>query len=185
MKAALRGKYLEVVYFMGVNETYPDWFCEELYNFTFTDESHYTAWIPSNNRMIDYYEKILVEDYSVFLRKPDGTIHVTDYDALDALYFTFRTDVFTNSGLVAFNEDVIDYVECQGGAIVSGYPDWFYEYFTESMNNPSEEETIFVTKGDGDITITEHCAVLQNKYGEIKLMDWLTFIKYYDTDPAI
>lgn len=185
MIAALRGSYLDAVYFMGINERYPDWFCEELYDATFTDDARYTFWVERSNRRPDYSEKILVEDFSVFIRKSNNDIFVTNYDLLDECYTTFRTDKFTNSALVAFNDDVIEYVECHGG-LVSGYDgDWFYEYFTEELNNPQNEETIFCNDVNGDITVTEHCAVLRNKYGEIRVLNWKDFIKYYDPDPGI
>lgn len=185
MIAALRGKYLEAVFYMGENQRYPDWFCEELYDATFTDESRYTFWVDRRSRRADYYEKTLVEDYSVFLRKESGEIFVTNYDCLDELYTTFRTDAFSNSALVAFNEDVINYAEFHGG-VSCGYPDdWFYEHFTESLHNPVEGETIFVADDGGDITVTEHCVIMQNNYGEIKVLDWATFTKFYDPDPGI
>ena len=88
MKAALRGKYLDVVFYMGPNERYPDWFCEEIHNAIISDESNYTYWVDTHCRKPDYYEKQLVEDYSVFLRKENGEICVTNYDVLDELYTT-------------------------------------------------------------------------------------------------
>lgn len=185
MKAALRGSYVDVVFYMGTNERYPMWFTEELYNNVFSDEDRYTFYVPRQERTITYYERQLVEDYSVFLRKPTGEIHVTDYDAFDDLFTMFRFDKFENTALAALNEDVIDYVECQGGRVLSGYPDWFYEYFTEAVNNPTEEETIFIDSENGELTITDHCAVLQNRFGEVRIMDWKTFIKYYDPDPGM
>lgn len=186
MKAALRGKYLDAVYFMGINEKYPYWFAEELYDAIFTDESRYTFWVDRHSRRPDYHEKTLIEDYSVFLRKEDGTIFVTNYDQLDEMYTIFRTDKFTNSGLVAFNEDVIDYVECHGGSsFYSMDDDWFYEYFTEVVNHPQDEESIFFTNTDQGITVNQHCAVLMNKYGEIRAMEWRKFLKFYDIDPGM
>lgn len=184
MKAALRGSYVDVVYFMGVNERYPHWFCEELYSNVFSDSDRYTFYVSPQERSPVYHEQILVEDYSVFIRKPNGDIFVTNYDAFDDLYFQFRFDAFSNSGVAAFRDDVIDYVECQGGAVISGYPDWFYEYFTEAINNPSEDETIFIDSNDGELSVSDHCAVLQNRYGEVRLMDWEKFLSYYDPDPG-
>lgn len=186
MKAARRGSYLEVAYFMGTTERYPYWFAEELYDAIFSNESRYSFWVDRYSRRPDYNEKILIEDYSVFLRKEDGTIFVANYDLLDEMYTIFRTDKFTNSGLVAFNEDVIDYVECHGGNMHYGLDDdWFYEFFTESVNNPSSEETVFFSaNSEGGITVHEHCAVLINKYGEIRVLDWRTFLKHYDPDPG-
>lgn len=184
MIAALRDSYVEAVFFMGINERYPHWFAEELYNCTFTDESRFTFWVPEHDRRPDYHEKELVEDYSVFLRKSNGEIHLTNYDVVDELYCIFRSDRFDNSALLALNDDVIEYVECHGGHVVSGYPEWFYEYFTEAVNFPSEEESIFLDNENGDITITEHCVFLRNKFGEIRVVDYTTFIKYYDPDPG-
>lgn len=184
MKAALRGSYVEVVFFMGVNERYPMWFSEELYNNIFTDESRYTFYVPRQERTIMYHEKQLVEDYTVFLRKPNGDIHVTDYDAYDALYMTFRFDAFENSAFAAMYDDVIEYVECQGGQVQSGYPDWFYEWVSEAINYPEGEESMLIDVNGQDISITDHCAILQNKFGEIKIMDWDKFLKYYDPDPG-
>lgn len=184
MKAAIQGGYVEAVFFMGVNEKYPMWFQEEIYDAIFTNESLYTFWVDRSERTPDYYEKQLVEDYSVFLRRSNGEIFVTNYDLLDEYYTIFRTDTFTNSALVAFNDDIIEYMECHGG-ILCGYPeDWFYEYFTESLLNPQQGETVFVNEVDGDITITEHCSVMQNKYGEVKVVDWDTFIQIYDPEPG-
>lgn len=186
MKAALRGNYLDIVFYMGSNERYPWWFSEELYDAIFTDESRYTFWVDRHSRRPDYYEKELVEDYSVFLKKSNGTIFVSNYDQIEEMYTIFRSDKFTNSGLVAFNEDVIDYVECHGGNMLYAMEDdWFYEYITEVINHPQEEETIFFTHDANGISVTQHCAVLSNKYGEIKVMDWRTFLKHYDPDPGI
>lgn len=186
MKAALRGKYLEAVFFMGVNERYPHWFCEEIYDAIFTNESQYTFWVDRHSRRPDYYEKQLVEDYSVFLKKPNGQIFLTNYDQLDEMYTIFRTDRFTNTGLVAFNEDVIDYVECHGGSMMYAMDDdWFYEYFTEAVNYPQEEETTFFAVDDNGITVNQHCAVLMNKFGEIKVLSWREFMKFYDPDPGL
>lgn len=186
MKAALRGSYLDAAFFMGVNESYPHWFAEELYDATVTDESRYTFWVDQGARRPDYHEKILVEDYSVFLRKKNGDIFVTDYDALDSLYTIFKTNKFNNSALVAFNDDVIDYVECRGGTPLYGMDDdWFYEYFTEVVNHPQEEESIFFTVNNGELTVKQHCAVLQNKFGEIKVLDWRTFVRFYDPNPDV
>src|SRR5437763_13558696 len=112
MRVALRGSYVEFVIFMGVTEKYPLWFEEELYECTYTDESRFTFWVPFNERNPDYYEKQLIEDYSVFLRKPNGEVHVTDYDIFTELYITFRYDAFTNSGRAALHEHCIEYVEC-------------------------------------------------------------------------
>ena len=199
MRVALRGSYVEFVIFMGVTEKYPLWFEEELYECTYTDESRFTFWVPFNERNPDYYEKQLIEDYSVFLRKPNGEVHVTDYDIFTELYITFRYDAFTNSGLAALHEDCIEYVECQAGMLPAGYPEWFYAYFTEAFNYPQDGETFFsydtnkhcltasrgsmeITAG-GEVTVTEHCVFLHNKYGEIRGMTYNQFLECYDPDP--
>jgi hypothetical protein len=201
MKAALRGSYVEFVTFMGVTERYPPWFAEEIYDKVLINESNYAFWVYEHERTMDWYEKQLIEDYSVILRKPNGEFFVTDWDVFQDLYETFKYNVFTNSGIAALQEDCIDYVECQGGALSDGYPAWFYEYFTEALNYPEDEKTFFffdsekkelkasrecieVTAG-GDVTVTEHCVFLHNKYGEIRGMRYDDFLKYYDPDPQI
>lgn len=183
MKAALRGRYVEVVFFMGTEERYPDWFMEEIYDATYTDESRYTFWVDRFQRRPDYHEKQLVEDYSVFIRKGNGEVFVTDYDAYQQVYHTFMYDGFNNWALAGFNEDVIDYVECHGGIGTSGYPDWFYEYFTESLNNPQDNESIYISDICGELVVVEHCAVLRNMHGEIKVLPWNKFLLFYDPNP--
>lgn len=203
MKAAIRGSYVEVVFFMGINERYPLWFEQELYNNIFMDSDRYTFWVPHHERRVDFYEKTLVEDYSVFIRKPNGDIHVTDYDAFTDLYHLFRLDNFTNSGLAALQEDTIDYVECHGGELTRGYPEWFEQHFSEAVNIPQEDETIFfyssnygdveiVVKDDsifvsvdGSMSITSRCVFLCNKYGEIRGISWGEFVRFYDPDPDL
>lgn len=200
MRAAIRGSYVEFVIFNGVTERYPTWFIEELYDCTFVDESRFTFWVPSDERRIDYYEKQLVEDYSVFIRKTDGEIHVTDYDIFHTLYTTFRYDSFTNSGIAAFNEDCIEYVECSGGVLAKEYPSWFYEFFTEAVHFPQGESIFFnnhntssgLERGpflevndDGEVTVDERSVFLRNKVGEIKGMLYSNFIKWYDDDPKL
>jgi hypothetical protein len=201
MRAALRGSYVEYVLFIGVTERYPLWFQAELYDSVYMDENRYTFYVPMHERTPDYYEKTLVEDYSVFLKKPNGDIHVTDYDIFNDLYVSFKSDTFTNSGLAAFEQDCIEYVECRPGVISSGYPDWFYEYFTEVLNFPKDEETIYLydtdkhcltaTRGSliatagGEASVKTHCVFLRNKYGEIRGMEYKDFLKYYDPDPII
>lgn len=183
MRVGLRGSYVDVVFYMGLNEPYPYWFSELIYNHILIDEDRYTFYVPREERKVEYYEKKLIEDYSVFIRKSDGSVHVTDYDIFESLYQVFRTDSFENSGLAALKSDTIEYVECHGGYVVSGYPDWFYEYFSEAVNNPVDDETVFISDDNGDITITDHCVFLKNRYGEIKIMDYDVFLKYYDPDP--
>lgn len=199
MRVALRNSYVEYVIFMGVTEKYPSWFAEELYDCTYTDESRYTFWVPIQERRPDYYEKLLVEEFSVFLRKPNGDIHVTDYEAFSDLYYKFTHNEFMHNGLAALNEDCIEYVEAKAGILPDGYPAWFYDYFTEAFNYPQDEKTFFfydpsqcqlkasrdsmeITAG-GDVIVTEHCVFLRNKWDEIRGMTYKEFIKYYDPNP--
>jgi hypothetical protein len=201
MKVALRDSYVEYVLFAGVTEKYPPWFEEELYDTILIDDSRYTFWLHHNERTMEYYEKQLVEDYSVFLRKSNGEIHLTDYDVFGDMYMAFTYNEFTHSGIAALHEDCIEYVEAKAGVLPAGYPLWFYEYFTEAFNYPQDTKTFFfydtdqhvlkasrgsmeVTAG-GDVTITEHCVFLRNKYGEIRGMTYREFLKYYDDDPEI
>lgn len=200
MIAALRGSYIEYVLFMGVTERYPLWFQKQLDSNIFTDESRYTFYVPIEERTSDYYEKILIEDYSVFLRKHNGDVHVTDYDTFCDLFDTFLYDSFTNSGIAALVEDCIEYVECRPGVLPAGYPEWFYEYFTEAINFPRDNETIYLYDEDlhcitakrgsllvplsGSASVTEHCVFLRNKFGEIRGMRYDDFLKYYDPDPG-
>jgi hypothetical protein len=199
MRVALRNSYIEFVVYTGVAEKYPPWFAEELYAATYTDESRFTFWVPIHQRTPDYYEKELVEDYSIFLRKSNGELHVTDYDTFTDLYVVFKYNAFTNSGMAALEEDCIEYVEAQAGVLPAGYPEWFYEYFTEAINFPQDGETVYffdddenkltasrgsitVTAG-GEATITDHCVFLRNKFGEIRGMDYDKFLLYYDPEP--
>ena len=199
MRVAFRNSYVEYVFFMGSTEKYPPWFAEELYDSTFEDESNFTFWVPMEERRPDYYEKQLVADYTVFLRKPNGEIHVTDYDVFQELYHVFKYDAFTNSGIAAYAQDCIEYVECRPGVLPTGYPEWFYAYFTEAFNYPQDEKTFFLYDTDqhclvavrdsievsagGDVTVKEHCVFLHNKFGEIMGMTYDEFLKYYDDDP--
>lgn len=200
MIAALRGSYIEYVLYMGATERYPLWFKKQLDNHTFTDESRFTHYIPFDERSPDYYEKTLVEDFSVFLRKPNGNVHVTDYDTFSDLYHTFIHDTFTNSGVAALEEDCIEYVECKPGILPAGYPEWFYEYFTEALNFPKDELTLYLYDEDqhcltasrgslivtagGAASVTEHCVFLRNRFGEIRGMNYDDFLKYYDPGPG-
>jgi len=201
MRVALRDSYVEFVIFQGITEKYPPWFEQEIERCIYMDESRFTFWIPQEERRPDYFEKELVEEFSVFLRKPNGEIHVTDYDVFSDLYSAFRFSTFTNSGLAALQSDCIDYVECKPGEIPEWYPypTWFYEYFTESFNFPQDDETIFIydekernltaTRGSivvsagGSATVKEHCVFLRNKFGEIRGMRYDEFLKYYDPEP--
>ncbi len=201
MRVALRNSYVEYVLFSGVTEKYPPWFEDELYNTICLDDSRYTFWVNRYERTADYYEKQLVEDYSVFLRKPNGEIHVTDYDVFSDLYTAFTYNEFTHSGIAALHEDCIEYVECQPGVLPAGYPEWFYEYFTEAFNYPQDGTTFFLfdqnkhmptasrdsikITADGDVEVTEHCVFLRNKFGEIRGMTYKQFLIYYDPKPRL
>lgn len=199
MRAALHDSYVEFVIFMGMTEKYPLWFEKELDKCAYTDESRFTFWVSKDERRPDYYEKKLIEEYSVFLRKSNGEIHITDYDVFQNLYVTFRLDWFTNSGLAAFEEDCIEYVECTGGMLSVAFPDWFYEYFTEAINLP-DDETMFIPDSNvnrisidggpfleideyGGVSVDNHCVFLRNKFGEIRGMLFSEFEKHYDYDP--
>jgi hypothetical protein len=199
MRVALRGSYIDFVIFMGLTEKYPLWFEEELYECTYTDESRYTFWVPYDERKPDYHDKQLIEDYSVFLRKPNGEVFVTDYDVFQGMYTTFTFSEFTHSGIAAFDADCIEYVECQAGVLPAGYPEWFYEFFTEAFNYPQDEKTYYFydaskntlkasrdaleVSAGGDVEVTEHCVFLRNKFGEIRGMLYDDFLKYYDPNP--
>lgn len=201
MRVALRDSYVEYVIFMGITEKYPPWFAEELYDATFTDESNFTFWVPMDERRPDYYEKQLIADYSVFLRNPNGEIHVTDFSVFRDLYIEFTYNAFTNSGIAALHQDCIEYVECKAGVLPTGYPEWFYAYFTEAFNYPQDNKTFFfydkdshslkasrdsmeITAG-GDVVISEHCVFLHNRYGEIRGMRYDEFLRCYDPDPKL
>lgn len=200
MKVALRGSYVEFVIFMGVNESYPRWFEKIIEESIVTDESNYTFYVDRLERRPDYYEKTLIEDYSVFIRKPDGEIFVTNYEVFSDLYVTFRFCLFSNSGIAAFEDDSIDYVECRPGGMPAGYPHWFYEYFTEAMHFPIESEVVLfhgeekemwqttakdlLIDNDGFVTVLKHCVFLKNKFNEIRGIAYDDFIKYYDPTPA-
>lgn len=203
MRAALRGSYVEFVIYNGVTERYPDWFEEELYDCTYTDESRYTFYVAPRERRPDYHEKQLIEDYSVFLRKPDGEVHLTDYDIFKDMYHVYIYDAFTNSGIAAFKDDSIDYVECDGGVLLKEYPAWFYEYYTEAVNLPNGE-TFYIhdahdhdtscgnirgpylsVSEDGSISIDSRSVFLRNRYGEVRAMFYDDFIRFYDPDPEI
>lgn len=168
---------------MGTTEKYPRWFQKELDNTIYTDESRFTFYVSLEERNPDYYERKLIEDYSVFLRKPNGEVFLTNYETFSNLYIEFTYDAFTNSGIAAYEEDCIEYVECQGGILPAGYPSWFYEYFTEAVNLPIDNEFILFHDSYGDVTVASHCVFLRNKVGEIKSMDYETFLKYYDPEP--
>jgi len=184
MKAALRGSYIEFVIFAGDNELYPMWFAEEIYDSTFTDESRFTFWVCRGERRPDYYEKQLIEEYSVILKKPTGELHVTSYEAFTELYSTFVYCEFLHCGIAALRDDCIEYVDIIGGRLPDKYPDWFYEYYTESVNFSQEGETILINNyGQDQVSVTKRCVFLRNKLGEIRGMDYDIFLKYYDPSP--
>lgn len=183
MKAAFNGSAVEFVYFMGITENYPDWFYEEMYENVHMNESRYTFWVDPSERRPDYHELILVEDYSVFIRKMDGSIHVTNHEVFTTLYTVFKYSRSDNSGVAAFNEDVIDYVSCRGGELTAEYPTWFYQYFTEAVNLPGSESLLVGPRGD--IYVDGHYVFLKNKRDEIREMRWEEFLAYYDPNPSV
>lgn len=183
MYAALRGSCVKYTIYMGMMESYPEWFQEEIADRILMDESHYTVWVSPPERKTDYYEKDLIETYSVVLRKCDGTHHITDWDTFVSLYQQFTYEQSINGGIAAFKEDVIEYVEVVGGAVVDNYPEWFYAYFTESLNNPKDNETyLFNIDGYGHMIVKDRCVVLRNRFNEIRQMTYEKFLKHYDPD---
>lgn len=183
MFAALRGHYVQFVIFMGVAERYPDWFIEEISNRIFVNESRYCFWTSPPERQADYYEKELIETYSVVVRKPGGETHIMDVVTFEEMYCVFKFDLPTNSGIAAFNNDVIEYVECHGGGLLDHYPEWFYEYFTESLNNPKDSETyLFSINDNGYLTVSHRCVFLRNRFGEIRYLSYDNFVRHYDPD---
>ena len=186
MRAAMYDSYVQYVIFTGVTEKYPRWFKRELDKCAYTDESRFTFWVSKEERRPDYYEKKLVEDYSVFLRKPNGDIHLTDYDTFQELYITFTYDGFKNSGIAAFEDDCIEYVECiPGKNELEGYPDWFYEYFTESIILPDAFEGYILLSDTNSFEIREHCAVLRNRFGECRVIPYYKFTEHYSDRPSV
>jgi len=206
MIAAFHNSYVDFVIYMGMTEDYPTWFEEEVLVSVYMDEHRYTFYIPLEERTSDYYEKTLVEDYSVFLRKTTGEIFCTTYDAFMELYDIFTYNGFSNSGIAAFSEDCITYVECEPGVLSAEYPDWFYEFFTEAIHFPPGNESIFIFDMDnssipistsdkdsdvispldtsmGQVSIDHHCVFLRNHLGEIRHMRYETFLKYYNPGP--
>lgn len=206
MIAAFHDSYVDYVLYMGMTEEYPQWFKDEVLEAIYMDCHRYTFYVPLEERTSDYYEKTLVEDYSVFLRKNDGEIFCTSYDAFRELYDIFKYDGFTNSGVAAFSEDCITYVECQPGVLSAEYPDWFYEFFTEAIHFPPDNESIFIFDLDstnppisssdresniissldasaGQVAIDHHCVFLRNYLGEIRHMRYETFLKHYNPGP--
>jgi hypothetical protein len=181
MFAALRGTYVQFVVFMGVSERYPKWFIEEISNRVFSDDSRFCFWTPPPERELDYYEKELIEMYSIVVRKPDGSTHVMEQHTFTELYEVFQYNKSLNGGRAAFHEDIIEYVECVGGTMLDIYPPWFYEFFTECINHPDGTETYLLDiDGNGGLIIGGNYVVLRNKLGEVKPMLYLDFLKHYD-----
>src|SRR5690606_35734242 len=127
MYAALKDHYLQYVIFQGMSDQYPEWFEQEVAERIFVDESRFCFWVPPQERRPDYYEKELIETYSVVLRKKSGEIHVLDMEVFNDMYTIFHYDKFVNGGICAFNDDMIEYTVCVGGSPIDRYPDWFYE----------------------------------------------------------
>lgn len=184
MRAALRDSYVDFVLYMGENEKYPPWFQRELDLCAYTDESRFTFWVSLDERRPDYYEKKIVEEYTVFLRNPKGDIHITDYDVFQNLYITFRYDAFTNSGLAAFEEDSIEYVECKPGLMNANYPHWFYDHFTEAVNLPNAFEGFMMFADNDEVMVNTYCVILRNRFGEIRTLSYEEFTRFYDDSPS-
>lgn len=205
MRAVLHGGWVDYVVYMGMTERYPDWFQNEVLDDIFMDVNRYTLWVPKEERSVDYHEKTLVEDYSVFLRKPDGEIMCTTQYVFMQLYYVFIYDGYSNHGIAAFEEDCIEYVECQPGVLTAKYPDWFYEYFTEAVHFPQERESVFIYDLDttqapvtsssidivepldssvGQVAVDTHCVFLKNLHGEIRHMEYSDFLKHYHPGPV-
>jgi hypothetical protein len=183
MYAALRGSCVKYVIYMGMMESYPEWFKEEIADRILMDDSRYTVWTSPPERMTDYFEKDLIETHSIVLRKDDGTTHIAECETFDAMYHIFTYDQSVNGGIAAFKEDVIEYVEVVGGVVADRYPEWFYAYFTESLNNPKDNETyLFNIDGHGYMTVKDRCVVLRNRFNELRQMTYADFLKYYDPD---
>lgn len=200
--AARHEAYVDYVLYDGQIAKYPDWFYEEVLDDIVMDASRYTRWIPREQRAPDYHDKTVVERDSVFLRKHDGRIHMTDYATFQQLYYVFYHNDFLNHGVAAFEEDTIEYVECKPGALPFESPDWFYEYFTEAVNLPDEETILWnesfnvktKTEGliwsgfmdgtdEGEIVVDHHCVFLRNFAGSIMYLPWEYFIQDFNPGP--
>ena len=198
MRAVLHGGYVDYVIYTGLTERYPKWFRKEVLDEIYMDSHRYTFWAPKEERPFDYYEMTLVEDYSVFLRKSDGSIFCTSYDVFTQLYTVFLYEDYMNHGVAAFTEDCIEYVECQPGILSAEYPDWFYEFFTEVANLPMEQTVLmydtsqslyaqaggYVIKLYDAVIVDTHCVFLQNQFGEVRHMEYGDFIKHYNPGPV-
>lgn len=177
--ASLKEGVVDYVIFSGEHEQYPRWFKEEVLDGILVDESRYTRYIPRPERAIDYYDKTIVEHYSVFLRKPESNdIHCTSYDVFEDMYISLEYNPRTNSGIAAFREDTIEIVECFGG-MPYAYPSWFYDYFSDGITIQSHDETILFYGDDREISVKGHCYFLRNQKGQIAFMDHDTFDRYY------
>lgn len=200
--AAYYESYIDYVVYDGMIEKYPAWFREEVLDDIVMDASRYTHWIPYDERPPGYYDKQVVEGASVFLRKPCGDIHCTDYDTFEKLYYTFYYNDFTNSGIAAFEEDIIEYVECRPGILPRESPDWFYEYFTEAVNLVDEETVLWNDSfgvrtdnkgllwsdygegnGTGEVVVDHHCVFMRNFAGSIMYQPWEKFIEVFNPGP--
>lgn len=205
MKAVLHGSWVDYVIYMGMTERYPEWFQKEVLDDIYMDEHRFTFWLPEEERPWDYHEKELVESDSVFLRKPNGEIFRTSKYVFEQLYVIFLYDGFSNHGIAAYEEDSIEYVECQPGVLSAEYPDWFYEYFTEAIHFQNCNESIFIFEintpgnpvtsstrnqvvplgsGLGQVAVDTHCVFLRNFLGEIRHMEYSDFLKHYHPGPV-
>lgn len=101
------------------------------------------------------------------------------------MYITFSYNGFDNSGIAAYENDCIEYVECKPGKLDIGYPWWFYEYFTEAVNLPNEFEGFMLFAEDDEVKVVDHCVILRNRMGEIRTMAYDAFRKFYDNNPSM
>lgn len=176
--AALKEGVVDYVIFAGDHEQYPRWFREEVLDGILVDENRYTRYIPRPERSVDYYDKTLVENDTVFLRKPTLEVHCVSYDIFEELYIPLESNPRTNSGMAAFREDTIEVVECHGGVPMS-YPGWFYDYFSDGIVIQGTDQTILFYGEEREITVEGHCYFLRNRMGQIAHMDHETFSKYF------
>ena len=177
--ASLKEGVVDYVIFAGEDEQYPAWFKREVLDGILVDENRYTRYIPRPERNMDYYDKTIVDNDTVFLRKPNSSdVHCTSYETFEGLYVSLESNPRTNSGVAAFREDSIEIVECFGG-LPSAYPSWFYDYFSDGIVINDYDETILFYGDDREISIIGHCYFLKNQRGQIAFMDHETFDKYY------
>lgn len=201
--AARYDSYVDYVIFDGQCERYPKWFEEDVLEDIVMDASRYTRWMPKEERPTDYFDKTVVERDSVFLRKHDGTIHVTDYYVFSNLYYVFYYNDYLNHGVAAYEDDIIEYVECLPGVLPFESPDWFYEYFTEAANLVDEETILWNSSfdvgtevhgliwsdhmdgsGEGEIVVDVHCVFLRNFAGSVMYLPWKYFINDFNPGPV-